>query len=92
MFVLLGGNRSGPVNYDVSQVITVTVLHAQWAIAHCYIDASSAAIALGLLLSYFPTLTRTKLLTNKCDVRWFQKLWNLNKIDKDIANMKTMTF
>ena len=33
---------------------------------HCYVDALSASIALGLPLSWFPTLARTKLVSNNC--------------------------
>jgi len=49
--ILLGGRRSGPVNCNVTRVNIAAMLHAQLAMAHCCINALSAAIALGLTLS-----------------------------------------
>jgi len=66
-------------HYDVSHVNTATMLRAKWATAHCYIDVSSASMVLGPTFSWFLTSARTKLLSNNCQVRFFQKLWNVNE-------------
>jgi len=42
-------HRSEPIDSNVSRINIAIVLHAQWPMAHCYIDASFAAVALGLI-------------------------------------------
>jgi len=60
--VPLDGYKSGPINSDVSHVNIATIMPAQWATAHCCINASSATTALGPILSSFPTSAKTKLI------------------------------
>jgi len=40
------------------------MLHAQWPVAHFGVNVSSATVALGLTLSWFPTSAETKLVSN----------------------------
>jgi len=58
----------------------------------CCISASSAAIALGLTLSWFPTSAETKLFLSNNRKAWFlQKLWNLENSQTHCQN-KAVTF
>jgi len=47
----------GLVNSDVARVNIAATLHAQWAVAHCYISASSATVALGVNFKLIPNVS-----------------------------------
>jgi len=62
--------------------LMVTVFHVQWAVAHCYIDASSAVVSLGPTLSCFrayhlsmdASMTHCSILMWRQMYRWTFKL------------------
>ena len=78
----------GPINSDVSRVNIAAILHAQWAVTHCGVYTSSATIALGLTLSWFPTSAETEFASNNRQECFSQKLWNLKENDTDIVKIK----
>jgi len=74
------------------KLCSTSTWRAQWAVEYYCINTSSATVALGLTLSWFPTSAERKLVSNNRQLWFIQKLCNLEKKWQSYCQIKTETF